>query len=156
MKFLQVFKNLFNFLTNNLPLSYKEILGLGRLLMEFFADKKEDEMLSLVCENFKLVANVLHTEDLGENVLKPIISFSTEDYVEDERVLSRCLAANLFGDLASLLGQDFCEHFILTQLSFFSDDSKSSVRIAVLRNLVKVAEQVSFSFFKKILTIYKK
>jgi hypothetical protein len=156
MKFLQIFKNLFNFFINNLPISYDQIVNLGKFLMEFFADKKDDELLRLVCENFKLVANVLHKEDLGENVLRPIISFSTEDYVEEERVKCRCLAANLFGDLAALLGQEFCEHFVLTQLSFFSDDSKSDVRIAVLRNLVKVAEQISLIFLKRVLTIYKK
>ena len=156
MKFLQVFESFFDYLNKNLPQSYQVIIGLNKLLIQFFTEKNEEELMSLICENFKLVAAVLNREDLGRNILRPILSFSTEDYEEEERVLSRCLAANLFCDLAGVFGQEYCEHYIIPQLFFLSDDPKANVRKAVIQNLSKVSEQVSFSFFGKVLTIYQK
>ena len=156
MKFLNIFKTFYQFLEKNLPHSYSTLLNMIELVSNLFSFKNDIEMTNLVTENFILLCKIIKQDDIGHYVLKPILKFTTEDFQENERVISRCLGANLLGELAVILGQDYCNNFVISQLLYLADDNKSEVRISVARNLIKISEQVSFNIFeKKVLYIYK-
>jgi hypothetical protein len=125
-----------------------------KLIIEFFSDKKESDLIELASRHFIDIAMNLNTEDKGKFILSTLLNFANED--NEDRIESRCLAANLFSDLSEILGKEYCEQFITPQLIFLSDDSHFNVRKSVANCIVNISKQVSYNTFtNKLFPTYK-
>ncbi len=127
-----------------------------KVIINMLTDKTESELLRLTADNFVLIAKSLNVDDVANIILATVIGFAVT--VEEDissRIESKTLAAKLFGDLASILGKDLCESYVVPQLIFLAEDNNFKVRKAVVLSLINLAEVLSYiTITTKLIPIY--
>lgn len=156
MKFLQISGKFIDFLLSQGEKAYNVIRDdMLKLITEMFNDKNEEDLIKLASSTFIEIARHLNHEDRGIHILSTVIGFANDD--SESRVESRSLSCKLFGELAVILGKDYCEQYVIPQLNFLADDPNFKVRKSVALNLVNSAKIVSHAVFtNKIIPMFKK
>jgi hypothetical protein len=76
---------------------------------------------------------------------------------DDSDEEARVLATRLFNSLATIIGRELCELYVVPQIASFADDPHSKVRKAVAGNFLNMCSSVSENSFKtKLLPVYQK
>ena len=75
------------------------------------------------------------------------------DDVDEE---SRILASKLFNSLASIIGHELCEFYIIPQVASFAHDTNSKVRKAVASGFYTLSSNITPTMFKaKLIPVFQ-
>jgi serine/threonine-protein phosphatase 4 regulatory subunit 1 len=123
------------------------------ILSELFADKRNPRVIDLCSECLVEITKFIKDEDKGFHILTIVIVMAHDDSDEEARVL----ATRLFNSLATIIGRELCELYVVPQIASFADDPHSKVRKAVAGNFLNMCISVSENSFKtKLLPVYQK
>ncbi len=127
-----------------------------KIVINMLADKSESDLLKMTADNFVIIAKSLNVDDVANIILATVIGFAVNTEQDISlRIESRSLAAKLFGDLASILGKDLCESYVVPQFTFLADDKNFKVRKAVVLSFINLAEVLSYTTLtNKLIPIY--
>ena len=108
------------------------------MLNDFLYDKDEEvRAKTITC--LVQCAELLELEDRGSYILRFILGLAHED--KDE--MARVTALQVLDRLASQLGTELCEKFIVIEILSLAEDQSPLVRRAVASNLVNICRNVS-------------
>ena len=135
IKFLHNFKKFIEFLADNGEMGYSLIRDrMINILSELFADKRNPRVIDLCSECLVEITKFIRDEDKGFHILTIVIVMAHDDSDEEARVL----ATRLFNSLATIIGRELCELYVVPQIASFADDPHSKVRKATLNGLKDV------------------
>ena len=122
------------------------------VLREIFDTTNSDKIIELCSEALVCITKYIKQDDKA-NVLTIVIIKANDDENEQNRVL----AVKLFNDLAAIIGQEFCELYVVPQMQSFADDQSCKVRKTLASNFINICNAVSKQCFNtRLLDIYKK
>lgn len=122
------------------------------VLREIFDTTNSDKIIELCSEALVCITRYIKQDDKA-NVLTIVIIKANDDENEQNRVL----AVKLFNDLAAIIGQEFCELYVVPQMQSFADDQSCKVRKTLASNFINICNAVSKQCFNtRLLDIYKK
>ena len=129
---------------------------LFKIVTEILEDKSEEDLLQLTSENFVLIAKSFNGEDVANLILATVIGYAINVESNDSsNIENKALAGRLYGDLASILGRDLCESYVVPQLICLVDDKNFKVRKSLVLSLINITQVLSLtSITTKILPIY--
>ncbi len=123
------------------------------LIREILSTTKNPNILKSVSDGLVYMTNFMKDDDKGGSVLTIVIQMAQED--DDEARKEK--AMNLFGSLASLVGSELIQCYIIPQVNSFANDSSHKVRREVAMQLTNICDKIPQDLFKKrMLPVYKK
>jgi hypothetical protein len=131
-------------------------VDLFKIVTEILEDKSEEDLLQLTSENFVLIAKSFNGEDVANLILATVIGYAINvESNESSTIENKALAGRLYGDLASILGRDLCESYVVPQLNCLVDDKNFKVRKSLVLSLINITQVLSLATITtKILPIY--
>ena len=123
------------------------------LIRDILSTTKNGNILKIVSDGLVYMTNFMKEDDKGGSVLTIVIQMAQED--DDEQRKER--AMTLFGSLASLVGSELIQCYIIPQVNSFVNDSSYKIRKEVATQLINICEKIPQDLFKKkMLPVYKK
>ena len=161
--FLKKLSNLIDFLSSQgdegINLLKKNIIN---ILEELYHPRgfeiKDDEMKSLLFDNFIKASKSIIPNDKDNYILNMVISFGYEESTNKDFILEhKILCIRFMSKLAVYFGKENAINYLLPQLSFFADETDQRIKKELLKTLPNICEVLPFEVVRtKIFKLIKR
>jgi len=161
--FLKKLSNLIDFLSSQgdegINLLKKIIIN---ILEELYHPRgfeiKDDEMKSLLFDNFIKASKSIIPKDKDNYILNMVISFGYEESTNKDFILEhKILCIRFMSKLAVYFGKENAINYLLPQLSFFADETDQRIKKELLKTLPNICEVLPFEVVRtKIFKLIKR
>ena len=115
---------------------------------------KDDEMKTLMFDNFIKAAKAIIPKDKDNYILNMVISFGYEESQNKDFILEhKILCIRFISKLAGYFEKDNAINYLLPQLNFFVDEEEQSIKKEILKTLPSLCEVLPFDVVRT--KIYK-
>ena len=115
---------------------------------------KDDEMKTLLFENFIKAAKAIIPKDKENYILNMVISFGYEENKNKDFILEhKILCIRFISKLAGYFGKENAINYLLPQLNFFADEQEQNIKKEILKTLPSLCEVLPFDIVRT--KIYK-
>jgi len=119
---------------------------------------KDDEMKSLLFDNFIKASKAIIPKDKDNYILNMVISFGYEENPNKDFILEhKILCIRFMSKLAVYFGKENAINYLLPQLSFFADETEQNIKKELLKTLPSICEVLPFEVVRtKIFKLIKR
>ena len=115
---------------------------------------KDDEMKTLLFDNFIKASKAIIPKDKENYILNMVISFGYEENQNKDFILEhKILCVRFISKLAGYFGTENAINYLLPQLNFFVDEQEQSIKKEILKTLPSLCEVLPFDVVRT--KIYK-
>ena len=115
---------------------------------------KDEEMKTLMFDNFIKAAKAIIPKDKDNYILNMVISFGYEENPSKDFILEhKILCIRFISKLAGYFEKDNAINYLLPQLNFFADEQDQSIKKEILKTLPSLCEVLPFDVVRT--KIYK-
>jgi len=161
--FLKKLSNLIDFLSSQgdegINLLKKNVIN---ILEELYHPRgfeiKDEEMKSLLFDNFIKASKAIIPKDKDNYILNMVISFGYEESTNKDFILEhKILCIRFMSKLAMYFGKENAINYFLPQLSFFADETDQRIKKELLKTLPNICEVLPFEVVRtKIFKLIKR
>ena len=119
---------------------------------------KDEEMKSLLFDNFIKASKAIIPKDKDNYILNMVISFGYEENSNKDFILEhKILCIRFMSKLAVYFGKENAVNYLLPQLSFFADETEQNIKKELLKTLPSICEVLPFEVVRtKIFKLIKR
>ena len=119
---------------------------------------KDDDMKSLLFDNFIKASKAIIPKDKDNYILNIVISFGYEESTNKDFILEhKILCIRFISKLAVYFGKENAINYLLPQLSFFADETEQNIKKELLKTLPNICEVLPFEVVRtKIFKLIKR